>query len=119
ALGVHIASVAMDSWALAPAAVSRLRIDAVPTGPEATSISRRAVVDLTTPAGDSVWHWDGPLVPTGAALTYRATVVVPPDAVSGVYQLQVTPYEAASDGPARRVLRIAEPITIGSVDVTR
>ena len=114
-LGIQLTSVAMDSWTLAPGAESRLWIEGAAAA-GAGGLSARAVVDLLSSDGSSVWHWDGPLARAGERLTFRAAVLVPTGTPTGSYTLQLTPYEATPSAP-RRVTRIGQPVAFSNIVV--
>jgi hypothetical protein len=114
-LGMRFTSVAMDRWTLAAGQESRLQIEGSAAA-RGEAASARAVVDLLSPAGSSVWHWDGPLARVGDALTFRAAVLVPPGTPPGSYTMQLTAYEA-TPLTSRRVTRIGERVVLSSIGV--
>jgi len=115
ALGVRFTSVALDRRALALGSEARLRIEGQRAGGSEAAL--RFVADLVSPGGASVWHWDGPLAGS-TRLTYRASVLVPPDTTPGDYRLQGTVYETdTTAGPAHPVRAISEPVTLDRLTV--
>jgi len=116
ALGAQLRTVELEEWAPRAGAEVRLRV----TGDDLEPIGgRRLVARLVAANGVEVWHWDGPLARVDGRLSYRAAMVVPPNAEAGMYALQLVVYEVEDvGGGRRRVTRIADPVEVGQVRVT-
>jgi hypothetical protein len=112
-LDLSFTTVGLDAASLIPGGEARLRIGAV-LPPGSPAIGRRAVVDLIAPSGASVWHWDGPLTPRDETLEYRATILLPRSAASGVYTLRMTLYETDA---LRNPTRIGDAVVLTTITV--
>jgi hypothetical protein len=114
ALDLRITEIALDRWTIDAGDEIRMLVrtdSATDGGP------RRMLARLVDGRGETIWHWDGRLEPSGAGLRFGASLMVPSNVQPGDAALEAILYEPEhAEGPPS-VRRIAPPVTLGTVEI--